>query len=256
MSGALSAHELWIEPLDFTPVANGLVAAKLVNGEFFDGVTLAYFPNRIARFDLYLGDMTTPVENRMGSSPALMMRVPGEGLVVAAYQSQPSRLAYDDWETFVTFTEHKDLGDAAALQAARGFAEADVTEGYVRFSKSLIGVGGAAGSDLIVGFEAEIVALANPYTDDLTGGFPVQLWYQGALLPDFQIEVFARAPDGTITDTVVRTDADGTALVPVTAGVDYMLDAVILREPTPALLEGMDVMWESLWANLTFAVPE
>ncbi len=34
-----------------------------------------------------------------------------------------------------------------------------------------------------------------------------------------------------------------------------MLDAVVLREPSEALAAERDVVWESLWANLTFAVP-
>jgi hypothetical protein len=44
------------------------------------------------------------------------------------------------------------------------------------------------------------------------------------------------------------------ATVPVTAGHAYMLDAVVLREPEGVSNPG--ALWESLWANLTFAVPE
>jgi hypothetical protein len=34
-----------------------------------------------------------------------------------------------------------------------------------------------------------------------------------------------------------------------------MLDSVVLREPDPAKAAAQKVLWESLWANLTFAVP-
>jgi hypothetical protein len=34
-----------------------------------------------------------------------------------------------------------------------------------------------------------------------------------------------------------------------------MLDSVVFRPPSNALLERMEVDWETLWANLTFAVP-
>jgi len=255
-TASVAAHELWIEPLAWTIPDDGIVAANLVNGERFDGNVLGYFRNKIEAFDLYIGDLTSPVESRIGNTPALLMKPPQEGLMVAAYHSTPSRLTYDDWEVFELFTVHKDLGDAAVMQAARGLTQERVTETYSRFSKSLIGIGAAQGSDLNIGLETEIVALANPYTDDLSAGFPVQLFYQGAVRADAQIEVFARAPDGTVIDTYVRTDAEGIATVPVTAGHDYMLDAVVLREPSAELAAAQDAMWESLWANLTFHVPQ
>jgi len=48
----------------------------------------------------------------------------------------------------------------------------------------------------------------------------------------------------------------GVALVPVLAGHAYMLDAVVLREPSAVLAEQTGAVWETLWANLTFAVPK
>jgi hypothetical protein len=255
-TASASSHELWIEPLAWTIPANGIVAANLVNGERFGGNRVSYLPKMIEAFDLYIGTLTSPVESRIGNTPALSMKSPQEGLMVVAYHSTPSRLVYDNWEKFEKFTIHKDLGDAAEMQAARGLTQEKVTEIYTRFSKSLIGIGAAQGSDLNIGLETEIVALANPYTDDLSGGFPVQLFYQGAVRADARIEVFARGPDGVVSDTYVRTDAEGLVTVPVVAGHDYMLDAVVLREPSAELAAAQDVMWESLWANLTFHVPK
>ena len=58
-----------------------------------------------------------------------------------------------------------------------------------------------------------------------------------------------------MTVFTLKTDAEGRATVPVKPGYRYMLDSVVLREPAPDLAAGRDVVWESLWANLTFAVP-
>jgi hypothetical protein len=46
----------------------------------------------------------------------------------------------------------------------------------------------------------------------------------------------------------------GVVVVPVTPGHVYQADAVVLREPEGESNAG--AAWESLWANLTWAVPE
>lgn len=114
-------------------------------------------------------------------------------------------------------------------------------------------VGDGGGQDHAFGLLTEIVALANPYTDDLSGGMPVQVLYDGAPRPDAQVEVFAKQGEA-VTISTVRTDAEGRALVPVSPGTRYMLDSVVLREVPAGAFDG--AVWESLWANLTFAVPE
>jgi hypothetical protein len=55
--------------------------------------------------------------------------------------------------------------------------------------------------------------------------------------------------------TLHRTDADGIASLPV-KGFSYLVDAVVLREPTAELAAEAEIAWETLWAALTFGVPE
>jgi hypothetical protein len=254
-AGAASSHELWIEPKDFQPGTEAMVEARLVNGVEFGGNELAYLPNDFTRFSLILGDNETPVAGRIGDRPAINTAALGDGLHIAVYQSAGDVIDYATLEKFLSFAAHKDFPTAAADHKARGLPEADFNEHYTRFSKSLIGVGSGAGQDRAIGLETEIVALANPYTDDVSAGMPVQVFYQGAPRIDTQVELFDRAPDGVVTITKHRTDTTGIALLPVQPGHAYMADAVVLREPASAL-DGKDVVWETLWANLTFALPE
>lgn len=249
----LAAHELWIEPTDFQPDAGAPVEAHLVNGQEFKGLQLSFLPGFVARLDLSLGDETARVVTRLGSKPALQAPALGDGLHVAVYQSVPATVKYAALEKFESFVTHKDLGDAIARHKARGLPETEFTEIYTRFSKSLIGVGGAAGSDRDFGLETELVALANPYTDDMTQGMPLRLTYKGEVRADAQVEIFDRAPTGEVTISTTRTDAAGVAVIPVLPGHVYQADAVVLREPEGDVPEG--VAWESLWANLTWAVP-
>ncbi|MEM8538687.1 MAG: DUF4198 domain-containing protein, partial [Pseudomonadota bacterium] len=179
-----------------------------------------------------------------------------EGLNVAAYQAQNQSLTYNEWEKFQRFIDHKDFGDVRSLHEARGIPVTGFREVYSRHAKTLFGVGESAGADRRVGLETEIVALANPYVDDLTGGMPVQVYYRNGVRADVQVEVFAKAPDGSVAITLHRTDDNGIATFPVQAGFRYLVDAVVLREPSDRLREQTGAAWETLWASLTFAVPE
>ncbi|KIQ67697.1 hypothetical protein Wenmar_03656 [Wenxinia marina DSM 24838] len=251
-----AAHEYWLQPQAYQVPADGMLTADIVNGQEFDGTRLPYLPPRFSRFEVRQGDTAAPVEMRIGDRPAMDVPALGPGLNVVVHEAVPQPLTYDGWDAFLRFVAHKDLlgGTEAvtALQAERGLSREDVTELYSRHVKTLIAVGDGAGRDVRVGMETELVALENPYTDDLSDGLDVQLFYRDAPRADAQIEVFDRALGAEeVAISYIRTDAEGVATVPVEAGHEYMLDSVVLRVP-----EGdVGQMWDSLWANLTFAVP-
>ena len=254
-ANAVPAHEVWLEPLDYTVPTDGMLQAHLVNGEEFEGTNFPYLMSRLTRFDMALGETTRPVENLSGSKPILDNAPLGDGLHVVAYVSTLSRLTYDDWAAWGRFAAHKDFATAEADHLARGLPQTGFTEVYSRHVKTLIAVGDGDGADQAMGLETEFVALMNPYTDDLSQGLQVQLFYQGVPRGDAQVELFAKAPDGTVEITLHRTDADGIATLPARAGYSYLADAVVLREPAPDLAAEKDAVWETLWAALTFAVP-
>lgn len=251
-----AAHEFWLEPTDYQIEQDGRLEADIVNGMDFGGSKLVFFPQRFEHFIVTNGAQTDSVNGRSGDRPALNQTPMGEGLHIVAYQARDATVDYETWEEFQNFVDHKDFGDVLTRHQERGLPEAGFEEVYSRYSKTLIGVGNSAGADRRTGLETEIVALTNPYTDDLTDGFQVQLFYRQDVRANTQLEVFEKTPEGDVTVNFYRTDADGIATFPVIAGNSYMLDAVVLREPTQALMDETGAVWETLWANLTFAAPE
>ncbi len=249
------AHEFWIEPLDYQVEAEGRIQGELVNGQEFEGSKLGYLPQRFSRFTVASEMRQGNVENRLGARPALDIDPLTEGLHVISYQSQMSTVNYAEWAKFLSFAEHKNFEDIEARHDARGLPRDGFDEGYWRFSKTLVGVGNSLGNDFRSGLATEFVALDNPYTDDVTGGLRVQLYYLDDLRPDVQVELFEKASDGAVEVTLHRTDENGIATLPVKAGHSYLVDAVVLREPSPDLVAA-DIAWETLWAALTFEVPE
>jgi len=253
-SAALPAfsHELWLEPEKWQVPVGTEIRAHIRNGEKLKGLDLAWFENRIDRLERHDGGGVTAITGRMGDVPAVITPA-AEGLNVLVYQSPPSTLKYDSWEKFEGFARHKDHAWAVATHEARGWSREDVTEIYTRHAKALVrgGTEQTAFVDRVTAMETEFVALNDPHEPNLAA-MQVQLYYQGRPRAGAQIEVFERDGAGDVAVFLLKTDAEGRAAVPVDAGHVYLLDAVVLREAKPEA----GVMWESLWAALTFAIPE
>ena len=254
---AATAHEFWIEPLAYKVEAGERLQAHFRNGEEFKGTTLSYFDRSAARFEMIAGGAVTVLTPRSGDSPALDVPSPvADGLVVVVHETTPSRLTYREWPKFLKFAAHKDFADAEARHLAAGWPQENFRESYSRHVKALIAVGSGQGTDAATGMKTEFVALTNPYGTDFDNDMKVRLLADGAPRADAQVEVFDRAPDGSVTITLHRTDAAGEAAIPVQSGHDYLFDAVVLQ----AAAQNGDnaaqpILWETYWAALTFAVP-
>ncbi|WP_102107551.1 DUF4198 domain-containing protein [Oceaniglobus roseus] len=255
-TSAAVAHEFWIDPQDFTPDPGANIVADIRVGQSFNGSSYAYIPDNFRLFELAQGETRTPVEGRIGDRPALDAAPLGEGLNVILHVTRDYALTWKEWQKFADFVTHKDFDGVIEAHRAKGHPEKDFTEMYSRYGKSLVAVGEGAGQDRAYGLLTEIVALKNPYTDDLSSGLPVRVLYQDAPRKDVQVEIFAKAPDGSVTTTTTRTDDKGEATIPVTPGDTYLLDAVVMREPSAELAAKTGALWESLWASLTFRAPE
>ncbi|MEM9433345.1 MAG: DUF4198 domain-containing protein [Pseudomonadota bacterium] len=248
-----TAHEFWISPESYVIESGGQVQAHLRVGQNFKGSSYAFRDSQFERFELITGDNVTQVTGRLGDTPALSMGAPDTGLMVVVHETTDNTLNYREWEKFVAFVEHKAFPTTLEDHAVRGLPEENFVELYRRYAKSLVAVGSGAGADTRVGLKTEIVALANPYTDQVSD-FPVQVFLDGEPRVDAQLEVFDKAPDGSVQVTLHRTDADGKASVPVIAGHEYLFDAVAMV-PLPNNEATKGPVWWSLWAALTFKVP-
>lgn len=254
-ASAAKAHEFWLSPEDYTVAEGQDMVVQLRIGSGMKGVPSSFLPHDITRFEVLQGDSVRPVTGRMGDQPAMVMPAEGDGLAIVVHETADSRLTYKDFAVFERFVAHKDFRTALADHAARGLPQTGFDETYRRYAKSLIAVGSGAGSDRVVGLKIEIVALANPYTDDLSGGMPLLVLLDGAPRPNVQVEMFQTAPDGSVTSTFHRTDAEGRVTVPVLPGMEYLADNVDLRALPNDDPEAGPV-WHSDWASLTFRTPD
>jgi hypothetical protein len=187
--------------------------------------------------------------------PAMAIEPQSEGLLTIVHETSDSLLSYTNWDKFVRFVEHKAFPTTLEDHVARGIPKDEkFVESYRRFAKSLIVVGNAEGNDQEVGLRTEIIALDNPY--QVSGDeIKVKVLLEGEAKPNTQVELFEKPPSGEVVITLHTTNAEGEAILPVKRGHSYLVDAVTmlpLNNDNPS--EGP--VWVSLWASLTFLVPD
>lgn len=248
------AHEFWIAPEMYLWPDGEAVQAELHVGDDFVGLPRSYSPQRFERFEILTGEGAVEVAGERGDIPALSAANLPEGLAIIVHQTTADSLTWRDWSDFAAFAEHKGLGDVAAMQDERGLDRERVREDYVRYAKALVAIGHGEGADRPVGLRTELVALANPYTDDLAGALPVQLYLDGEPRATAQVEVFSRSAEGGAAEvSIYRTDSNGIVVLPVERGREYLVNAVTLEAGEDAGEDAPE--WRTHWASLTFEVP-
>lgn len=247
---SLAAHDMWIEPATYAPVAGEIVPVRLRVGQDFLGDPLARDTSLIKQFVYEDTDGRRPLVGRDGSDPAGFLRVASPGLTVVGYFSNPSAVELPA-ETFNKYLSEEGLEAVASARAQRGQTLAPAREVFTRCAKSLLLTGDArvAQGDRRLGFTLELLAEKNPYTLRPGDTLPVRLTYdnqplRGALV----VAMNRRRPSDKRT---ARTDADGRVRLALPSDGTWLIKAVHMV-PAPA---GAGAEWASYWASLTFQLP-
>lgn len=270
LAGPAAAHEFWIEPEDSRVEVGDTVRAELRVGAMLSGEAYPYLSDQIVAAQLHAPGGVTDIDGMEGDLPALSVTPTEPGLHVILYHAAPAVAEFEDFATFVSYLALEGLDDVVRLHKERGLPEAGFAETYTRNARALLQVGPAdpAQLDRPTGLPLELVALQNPFVGGLDD-LEVQLLWQGAPVPNRQVTVFHRplAGDGAgagtagqeaaggevmgnVTRSLVTTDGQGRASIPLAGGGFYLLNAVQMK---PVEDQG-GVVWDSHWATLTFAV--
>ena len=250
-----SAHEFWLEPSDFQPKVGDVVTVDLVIGTHFDGFFSPYTPDEIAAFGLIDAAGNTAITGRFGDMPAGQFVVAQFGLSLLYHQTTPSYVTYTKPEKFISFAVEKGFADVAARYQKQTAENFRLVEKYRRFAKSLIMVGPASGQDQLLGLEMELVALTNPYQQPVSKEFTVAVYDSGAPRPGAQVTVFIRHTPSDVEKKIIIADERGQVHLSLLPGRHYLFDSVKLQ-PIKDADPVKNAEWESLWAALTFAVPD
>ena len=248
------AHEFWIEPSDFQPQVGDVVTVDLVIGTNFDGFSSPYTPDEISAFGLVDAAGIAPITGRFGDLPAGKFIAAQAGLSLLYHQTTPSYLIYTKPEKFISFAVEKGFADVAARYQSQTAEDFRLVERYRRFAKSLIMVGPASGQDQLLGLEMELVALTNPYQQSVSKEFTLAVYESGVPRPGAQVTVFIRHTPRDVEKKIIMADDRGQVNLLLLPGRQYLFDSVKLQ-PIKDADPIKNAEWESLWAALTFAVP-
>jgi len=244
-----AAHVFWIAPQDYTPRPGEQIVASLKTGQMLKGMDYPYLSDRFQSFTITTRAGTQNAKGFDGDIPALGYVAHEPGLNIIAFHSTPLRVTYVTFEQFAKYLDFEGLPGIAAAHKARGLPKSGFTERYIRYAKALVQVGppGQKDEDRPLGLQFELVAKANPYAPGIDK-LPVVLLWRGKPFADHQIAIYR--DDGKVTRSLVFTDNAGKAMIPLTSGGEFVLNAVMI-EP---IKDGKTV-WQSHWASLSFKLP-
>ena len=246
---SLISHEMWLDTTTFQQSVGKDIQISLKNGQMFQGAGLSYFKSRFSDFYYISNEQKIEIESRMGDTPAATISLNTNGLVTGVYVSKKSTITYKSIDKFANFVSEKGEDWVIQKHGELKFPKNNFKEDYYRFSKILIGVGDASGSDKNVGLKHELVALTNPYIISSSDKFFVQLLFNNEPQKNRQITIFERDIENKVNIRTTLTNSNGIGKFEVTEGHDYLLDNVILE-----LNDNSEdnVFWKSYWAALTF----
>lgn len=245
------AHDFWIDPSTFRPPLGSIVQLRLRVGQNHSGDPVPRNNALIERFVAVGSARTSEVVGRDGGDPAGLVRIDQPGITIVAYRSKPTYVELSPEKLEQFFTD-EGLESIKALRQKRGDSAKQWREIFSRCAKSLLLAGNPPGTgfDRKVGLRLELVPEKNPYTLKPGGKLPVRLFYEskpieGALV----IAINEANPAQRVT---ARSGRDGRASLPLAFAGNWLVEAVQVV-PAPV---GEKAEWESLWASMTFAVPD
>lgn len=262
LAAPLHAHEFWMVPV-VAPLAVGETARiGLRVGEFFEGDALGFSaPQSVAlRAHTAAGmqDLLPQLALR-GPVNELLVRLAAPGTTMVTFDSQPNTLSLSA-DSFHAYLHDEGLDFIKARRVATGNDKKPGRERYRRFVKTLLQAQGPtpapadATSGVVVGQQLEVVPLNNPLALQPGGQLGIQVLFEGKPLAGALLKAWHKGAGTDQGQTLIirsTTQADGKATFSLPYAGAWMVSVVHM---VPAV--GIkDIDWDSLWGNLTFAVP-
>ena len=257
------AHEFWLEGITQPLKVGGTAELSLQVGEFFEGVLVGFSAAQTARLT-HIGPSGT-TRDLMGLLPPqpaanfkLPLSTPGSHLI--AFDSQPSEIELPAGQ-FHAYLHDEGLDFIKARREAAGTAEKPGRERYRRNVKTLLAVSSAAGQtgpaagDKVfatrVGQRLELIPLNDPLRLSAGGALGLQLLFEGKPLQGALVKAWHKQSSQTLIIRALTT-AKGEVKLNLPYAGAWMVSVVHM---VPAV--GVkDIDWDSLWANLSFVIPE
>lgn len=250
VAGAAAAHECWLQPATFAPVAGPAIGLTIQVGEKFVGEPRPFNPERIAALKHFSAAGTEDWTAKANHKLQLPVKFEDAGTHVIIYDSKPSLISLAPAE-FEAYLREEGLEFVIAEREKAGEAAKPGRERYQRCNKTIVRADGKADETfaVVTGQRLEIVPIDDPAAWRAGGTLRFKLLFAGRPLAAAKVRAWHRAGENLTTLDATSSEAGEVAFA-LPAGGQWMLSTVHMAR----LSADKDADWESHWGNLTFAV--
>jgi uncharacterized GH25 family protein len=242
------AHDFWIEPSTFHPAPGATVAVGLRVGQDFIGDPVPRLSAFIAAFSVRQGGADETVGGSDRIDPAGFLRADGGSTGIIIYVSTGTyiELPRDRFEDYLRLYG---LDDVIASRAKRGESDKPGRERFYRYAKALLtGLKSSAEVAKPLGLDYEIVPDDDPTTR--LKPFHGRILYRGRPLANSRVVALLHGEPSVRVQAL--SDAQGAVILPLPRTGIWLIKSVHMERAWFFSSED----WDSLWASLTFEIPE
>jgi len=243
------AHDFWLEPSDFSAVADSEITVSLREGVDFKGNTLPYITAWFQDFSQTTAAGRSDVLSLQGNDPAATLTMP-DGAMLLGYQSARSFTELDAAK-FNAYLEEEGIEYLRAERIAAGEDDQPAQEYFVRCAKALLQAGDAdeALYRQKLGYRLELIPESNPYQlkpgDELT----FTLLWRDQPAEGLLLQAFTQEDPQNIQK--VRIDANGQGTIRLHSAGVWLVKSVSIR----SISGDPKAKWLSHWASFLFELP-
>jgi uncharacterized GH25 family protein len=242
------AHDFWIEPSTFHPAPGSTVAVGLRVGQDFIGDPVPRLSAYIDAFSVRQNGNDADISGSDHIDPAGFLRADGSATAIISYASTGAyiELPPDEFEDYLRLYG---LDDITASRAKRGERNKPGRERFYRYAKALLtGLKPSANVTRPLGLQYEIVPDDDP-TSRLQP-FHGRILYDGKPLANAPVVALLHGQPSVHLQT--HSDAHGAITLPLPRPGVWLIKSVHMVRASFFSSED----WDSLWASLTFEIPE
>ena len=237
----LRSHELWLEAEDFRLNKGLKLIANIKVGENLIGESYPFLKKETEKLFIQSSDKIYNLKQIDGDYPAIQQNINRTGVQYLYYQSNKELLKYDDFDTFLKFTQDYDL-------PYNDTKREPPLEIYQRFAKMIFGNGLGNFSHSKSNLYFEIINQNNPLKNDIS---KLLILLNNKPFKKKKFIVFFKNNDQFIKKKY-QTDDNGIAIISTKSKGLYLISAVHIEKMNLINKIKYDADYFSKWASLTF----
>ena len=240
-SNSLNAHELWLEADQYKLKSGGKLIVNIKVGQDLVGESYPYLSQETEKLFIVSKKSLRKLNQTNGDYPAIQQSVNYGGIQYLYYQSNKELLKYQDYKTFIEFTDEYDLNYDLNNKNIPN-------EIYQRFAKIIFDSETSNFFKVKQNLDFEIVNQNNPYKNNLS---EIQILLKKKSFINKKFVVFFKN-ENEFERKIYQTDTKGFAKIDSSKRGLYLISAVDLEKLNFIDRIKYKADYFSRWASLTF----